>query len=181
MGRPKSFINHKGPSPVSEAFFQGGGVYPNIPALKINAGTVGMGTGGLVLPSLQRSTFRGLLEAGLSFRSSHLNHGAPMRIPSFETGYPHRNTFWLTPTDSRSPEYVNILLEDDVFRGDPINLQIYANYNPSVRIPDYETHVFAEHAEDLSEIRTRVDRLGGFDSARYISRNRNQPRTVRLA
>ena len=55
-----------------------------------------------------------------------------------------------------------------------------ANYNPSVRIPDYETHVFAEHTKDLSKIRTKVDELGGFDSPRYVSRNKNQPRTVPL-
>jgi len=40
--------------------------------------------------------------------------------------------------------------------------------------------VYVEQTEELSKIRTERDPLGGFDSPRYVSRNRNKPRTSPL-
>merc|ERR1712238_305924 len=67
---------------------------------------------------------------------------------------------------------------DKAYDNDPINLQLYANYNPSVRIPTYEQHVFVNKREELARIRTLYDPMGGFDSPRYPARNRYGVRTV---
>ena len=179
---PKSFVNRKGLPPSSvvvASFFEQANLFPNISALGLSSETVGMGTGGLMLGKLQRKTIHELLENGEELDANHLVHGAPLKVAPDSTGYPHCNAVWNTPPNSKSPEYINTKYK--IFNNDPINIKIYGNYNPSMRIPNYhETHVYVEHAEALSRIRTERDPLGGFDSPRYVQRKRNQPRTVPL-
>eukprot|EP00588_Corethron_pennatum_P003389 CAMPEP_0194292842 /NCGR_PEP_ID=MMETSP0169-20130528/46586_1 /TAXON_ID=218684 /ORGANISM="Corethron pennatum, Strain L29A3" /LENGTH=700 /DNA_ID=CAMNT_0039041167 /DNA_START=102 /DNA_END=2204 /DNA_ORIENTATION=- len=177
---PKSFFNRKGPSTESRMFLEQADLYPNVLAFGLTGESVAMGTAGLMLPLLERETVHSLLKSGHSIIANHFVHGAPMLVDPDSSGYPHRNTALNLRLSSESPEFVNLLLRDPAFQNDPINLQIYGNYMPSMRIPDYETHVYADHAERLSTIRTRHDILGGFDSPRYVSRKRNQARTVSL-
>ena len=140
---------------------------PNSLALGINP--YFPGTGGLMIPKLQRDTFRGLLSTG-GWKVNHLVHGAPLKVDSNSNGYPHRKEGWLVT--SPSIEWTNILLNDPAYDGDPLKLRMYGNYLPSVRIPNFETHVFGDKAEELSRIRNKYDQLGGFDSPRYVQRNR---------
>mmetsp|Transcript_50009 Transcript_50009/g.55777 ORF Transcript_50009/g.55777 Transcript_50009/m.55777 type:complete len:158 (-) Transcript_50009:1065-1538(-) len=102
---------------------------------------------------------------------AHTIHGGPLKVDSKLDGYPHRNGGYLTPS-SPSPEWTNALLNDRAFNGDPLKLRIYGNYPGSMRLPNYETHVFGDKAEKLSRICTEYDPLGGFDSPRYVQRNR---------
>jgi hypothetical protein len=150
---------------------------------------LGQGTGGLMLPKLQKSTIEKLLEFSLkkdseatlydAFSVNHLQHGAPMLLDDMTNGYAHRNTALMTPAVTRSPELVNVLLSDPAYNNDPRNLQIYMNYNPSQFLPYRESVVYGyEHSAKLSEIRTKVDVHGIFDSPRYIQRNLRTERTV---
>jgi len=177
---PQGFLNRKGFSNEVFQVFNDFKLYPNTKALGDDLnGKLGQGTGGLILPKLQRKTIRALLrDTQEKFSSNHLTHGAPLTISPDADGYPHRNAFWNGEVQSRTPEYMNILLQDTAFQGDPINIQIYGNYNPSGRTPNYERHVYVDKVEELSRIRTKFDTLGGFDSSRYPQRNRSLPRTV---
>jgi len=177
---PKSFYNRKGPSAETIFFLEVTKQYPSVLALGLHGETLGMGTGGLVIPKLERKTFQGLVETDEDVQYNHFVHGAPLHVHPDSTGYPHRNAFLNTEAGSRSPNYINILLKDRAFQNDVINLQVYGNYQPSTRLPNYETHVYVEQTEELSKIRTERDPLGGFDSPRYVSRNRNKPRTIPL-
>jgi len=177
---PQGFLNRKGFSNEVSEFFNKKNSLPNAKALGDDVnGQIGLGTGGLILPKLQRKTIRALLrDTEQKFSTNHLVHGAPLTISPDADGYPHRNAFWNTEVQSRTPKWMNILLQDTAFQGDPINIQIYGNYNPSGRIPNYERHVYVDKVEELSRIRTKFDTLGGFDSIRYPQRNRSLPRTV---
>mmetsp|Transcript_25843 Transcript_25843/g.27784 ORF Transcript_25843/g.27784 Transcript_25843/m.27784 type:complete len:776 (+) Transcript_25843:76-2403(+) len=179
---PQSFLNRIGPSEEARPFFDS--IKPNTLALGLRSRPgYGQGSGGFVIPSLQKKTIRNLLQifdpTDVSTHLSiyHLVHGAPLKVPPESTGYPHRNTGWNLVITGQSPEFTNVLLEDPAYQGDPINLQIYGNYQPSVRTPDYERHVYVDKIEELSRIRSLYDPLGGFDSPRYVQR-RSAPRTV---
>jgi len=189
FSKPKGFLNRKGNSfewvidgPV---FSIGGlGVGQQLPD---GQGAAAMGTGGLMIPALKRETFKKLLnETTDKWNVNHLVHGAPLRAPSSatvssdSTGYPHRNALYNLPVGSRTPKFVEILLEDPVYDNKAINLQIYGNYPPSLRIPNYERHVYVDQLEELSRIRTKHDPLGGFDSPRYPARDRGAQRTKKL-
>mmetsp|Transcript_25844 Transcript_25844/g.27788 ORF Transcript_25844/g.27788 Transcript_25844/m.27788 type:complete len:783 (+) Transcript_25844:76-2424(+) len=180
---PQGFLNRKGPSEATLSFF---GKAPNTLALGFTPGfPIGQGIGGLVIPELQEETIRNILRIydpindpiQSQFNVGHLIHGAPLTVPPKSTGYPHRNTGMNLAQTGVSPEFVNALLGDRAYQGDPINLQIYGNYQPSVRTPDYERHVYVDKIEELSRIRSLYDPLGGFDSPRYVQR-RSAPRTV---
>ena len=179
---PQSFLNLKGP--FKQLFGGPIDVLPNSLALGITAPGFGQGTGGFVIPPLQKKTIRNLLQIfdgndkSTHLGVNHLIHGAPLEVPPESTGYPHRNAGWNLRQEGQSPEFINILLGDPAYQRDPINLQIYGNYGPSVRTPNYERHIYVDHAEKLSRIRTLYDPLGGFDSPRYVQRSRLTPRTV---
>ena len=187
---PQSFLNRKGPSEAARPFFEflyygatGVGI-PNLLALGVTMPGIGQGTGGLLLPPLQRKTFHNLLrifdptDTSTQIRVSHLAHGAPLKVPPESTGYSHRDTGWCLNLNGQSPAFINTLLEDRAYQGDPVNLQIYGNYVQSVRTQNYERHIFVDNVEELSRIRTLYDPLGGFDSQRYVQRSRSAPRTV---
>jgi len=185
-GKPKSFLNRKGLSDVAINRFGGTKVapfsFPNPRALGTDFGNggSGYGTGGLILPKLEKKTLREILRSSeQKFATNHLTHGAPLTIELEDDLYPNRNGFWNTPTDSRTSKFINILLKDIAFGEDPLNIPIYGNYNPSYFMPDYETHVYGDKAEELSRIRTEYDPIGGFDSPRYPQRDRRRARTVR--
>jgi len=177
---PQGFFNRKGPSEATIGYF---GKIPNTLALGFSPGQpFGQGIGGLNIPELQEETIRNILRIQTNdpqskFNVGHLIHGAPLKVPPKSTGYPHRNTGMNLAQTGVSPEFVNALLGDRAYQGDPINLQIYGNYQPSVRTPDYERHVYVDKIEELSRIRSLYDPLGGFDSPRYVQR-RSAPRTV---
>jgi len=182
---PKGFLNRKGLSNEMYQIFNtvnvisGSVAVPNGKALGSSFGdNSGRGTGGMILPVLQRSTFKELLEkTNDKFNCNHLAHGRALNA-TLDDGYPHRNAFWNTNVDARSIDFHNILLKDSAFANNSINLQLYGNYNPSVRIPTYEQHVFVNKREELARIRTLYDPMGGFDSPRYPARNRYGVRTV---
>merc|ERR1712238_612712 len=183
---PKGFLNRKGPSNEMYHIYntvESAGVFavPNGKALGSSFGdNSGRSTGGMILPVLQRSTFEELLEKTTDkFNCNHLAHGAALNA-TLDDGYPHRNAFWNTDVNARSIDFQNILLKDKAYDKNPINLQLYANYNPSVRIPTYEQHVFVNKREELARIRTLYDPMGGFDSPRYPARNRYGVRTVSI-
>jgi len=186
---PQGFLNRKGPSETYSSllstiplidppnrFFN----IPN-PAVGWDKGpSNGSGTGGLILPKLEEKTLRAILrDTEQKFETNHLVHGAPMTISPDVDGYPHRDGFWNTAATSRTSVFMNILLKDIAFGEDPLNIPIYGNYNPSYFMPDYETHVYGDKAEELSRIRTEYDPIGGFDSPRYPQRDRRRARTVR--
>merc|ERR1712238_85564 len=181
---PKGFLNRKGTSNEIYDLYnkiESAGMFavPNGKALGSSfGGNSGKSTGGMILPVLERSTFEELLENTTDkFNCNHLAHGAALNA-TLDDGYPHRNAFWNTDVNARSIDFQNILLKDKAYDNDPINLQLYANYNPSVRIPTYEQHVFVNKREELARIRTLYDPMGGFDSPRYPARNRYGVRTV---
>mmetsp|Transcript_39272 Transcript_39272/g.44870 ORF Transcript_39272/g.44870 Transcript_39272/m.44870 type:complete len:757 (+) Transcript_39272:91-2361(+) len=180
---PQSFLNRIGPSEEARPFFDS--IKPNTLALGLRSRPgYGQGSGGFVIPSLQKKTIRNLLQifdpTDVSTHLSiyHLVHGAPLKVPPESTGYPHRNAGWNLANYGQSPEFTNALLEDRAYQRDPINLQVYGNYGPSVRMPNYERHIYVDNVEELSRIRTLYDPLGGFDSPRYVQRSRSAPRTV---
>ena len=189
---PQGFLNRKG---ITDSVYNFLG--PNGLALgQQNLGNPGMGAGGLIIPPLQRETFRKLLAiqaegnpnittgvmftTGTQININHFVHGAPLLVPPESSGYPHRNAAWNLQLQGQLPKFNSILLEDRAYQGDAINLQVYGNYGLSIRMPNYERHVYVDKVEELSRIRTLHDPLGGFDSPRYVDRNRRAPRTVPL-
>jgi len=188
---PQGFVNRKGPSETLRSAYElaqqqmyNTTVPFNSLAYGFFGGGIGQGTGGLIIPPLQKKTIRKILkifdpnDPQSDFKVNHLVHGAPLQVPPESTGYPHRNAGWNLFIAGQSTDFINALLEDNAYQGDPINLQIYGNYGPSVRTPYYERHVYVDKVEELSRIRTLYDPLGGFDSPRYVQRSRSPPRTV---
>jgi len=167
LGNPKGFLSRREPNTwkAFDAFYNN----PNSMALGTHPGTASS-IGGIMVPKLKRETFRDLISNG-GWSLGHLAHGAPLKVRSNSNGYPHRKEGYLV-TSSPSIEWTNILLNDPAYGGDPMNLRVYGNYGPSTQMLYFEKHVFGEKAEKLSKIRNCYDPLGGFDSPRYVQRNR---------
>ena len=171
---PQGFMNRKGPS--SYEIFNSVVEVPD--SLTVGTATGG-NMGGMMLPELQRDTFRALLstDVALKWAISHMVHGAPIKVDSNLDSYPFRKYGYLTGM-YQPPEWTNALLNDPAFNGDVNKLRIYGNYPPTLRLPNYETHVYGDKAEELSRIRTEYDPLGGFDSPRYVQRNKRSGGSV---
>ena len=178
---PQGFLNRHGPAEGTRAITFAG--YYDTLFLGLEA-FGGIGTGGFMMPKLQRETFRTLLETqNPKWNVNHFVHGAPLTVDSKATGYSHRKQGYNLPDISRYPEWTNIVLNDTAFNGDVHKLRSYGNYQPSVQVPGYEKLVFGDNADELGRIRTEYDPLGGFDSPRYPQRNRraalsNSPSSV---
>ena len=100
------------------------------------------------------------LSSNPGFVANHLNHGAPLTVPTNATAFPWRNSAMLLDFEGKTMEYkdtfINRLLQDPYYDGNATKLQAYYNYLGPYT-PDWRHLYFGDNYEKLKMIRSAND------------------------